>query len=124
MNPFVVNNQVWQVETVEPGDPTLVDRTGVERLATTDPTTRTVRISSAVEPPLLDRVALHEAAHVMSIAYGTLIPLREILPERLWVPVEEWAAREVEANGIEAAELASRMLGRPVCVNGWCHGQH
>ena len=124
MNPFVVNGQVWQVETVEPGDPMLVDRTGMERLATTDSVAHKVRISSAVEPPLLDRVALHEAAHVVSIAHGTLQPLRAMLPERLWVPVEEWAAREVEANGIEAAELASRMLGRPVCVNGLCHGQH
>lgn len=118
---FVVNGQAWRVVRVAPGDPRLVDRTGREKLATTDPLTRTVHISSEVRPPLLDQVALHEAAHVASMANGTLARLRAVLPPECWIDAEEWAAQEVELNGIEAADIATRMLGRPVCVRGHCH---
>lgn len=69
---------------------------------------------------MLDQVVLHEAAHVAAIAHGELTPMRAVVPEAYWVPVEEWAARFVELHGMEAADLASRMLGRPVCVRGFC----
>ncbi len=117
---LVVNGQLWRVVEVNPGDPRLVDRTGVPKLATTDPITRTVHMSSELEPPLLDQVALHEAAHVMAVAYGELPRLREAIPREASVAAEEWAAQQVELHGIEAADVASRMLGRAVCVRGFC----
>lgn len=124
MRAFLVNGQLWRVVGVPAGDPRLVDRTGRPKLATTDPTSRCVHMRDDIAPPLLDRVALHEAAHVVSLAHGTVGALRASLPEGSWVPAEEWAASEVELHGLEAADLASRMLGRPVCVRGYCHGQH
>ena len=118
--PFAVNGQIWGVAVVHQGDPRLVDRTGAARLAVTDPATRTVYLSSELEPPLLDQVALHEAAHVVAIAGGMLAPMRALVPSEYWVPVEEWAAKVVEMGGIEAVRVATEILGRDVCVRGLC----
>ena len=120
MRALLVNGQPWRVVGVAPGDPRLVDRTGWPKLATTDPTTRTVHLASWLEPPLLDQVALHEAAHVVAIAHGMLPALHAAVPSAARVPVEEWAANAMELHGLEAADIASRMLGRPVCVRGFC----
>ena len=120
MEPFVVNGELWRVVQVNPGDPSLIDRTGGLRLATADPATRTVHISMEVEPPLLDRVLLHEVAHAVTISHGLLEPLHAVLPEDLWVFVEEWSAELVERYGVEATVLAAKALGRPLCISGYC----
>lgn len=121
MRAFAANGHAWRVVRVPVGDPRLVDRTGAPRLATTDPVTRTVCLREDVEPPLLDQVALHEAAHVVTV--GMLPQLHAMVPYESRVPVEEWAARAMELHGLEAVDVASRMLGRPVCVRGICGGQ-
>lgn len=123
MRPFTVNGDVWRVVLVEPSDPRLVDRLGFKSLGTTDPETRTVHLSSEMKPPLLDRVMLHEAAHAVTISHGLLGALRERLPPEHWVWAEEWACHLVETYGLEASELASEALGRPVCVRGFCYGR-
>lgn len=123
MVPLVVNGQVWRVVRVPVGDPRLVDRTGEPKLATTDPTARAVNLSEGIPAPLADQVALHEAAHVVASAHGMLPSLRAAVTPSSSVAAEEWAAKVMELHGLEAADLASRMLGRPVCVRGFCHGQ-
>lgn len=89
-------------------------------MATADPNDRVIRVSSEVLPPLLDRVVLHEVAHAVTMSHGLLGPLHSTVPERLWVPVEEWAVQLVENYGMEAVALASEVLGRPVCIRGLC----
>ena len=121
MKPFTVNGDVWRVVRVEPGNPSLIDRTGKYRLATTDPETREVYISSVLKPPLLDKVLLHEVAHAVAVSYELIGSLREISPKEYWGAIEEWAVRMVENYGIEAAEAASVSLGRPICIGGYCH---
>lgn len=121
MRPFTVNGDVWRVVRVSPSDPLLVDRTGVVRLATCDPSTNTVYVSVTVRPPLLDRVMLHEVSHAVTVSHGLLGPLRRQVPPNLWVAVEEWAAQLMEAYSLEALEAASESLGRPVCVRGLCY---
>lgn len=108
---------------MKPSDPRLVDRQGFKTLGTTDPETRTICLSDEMRPPLLDRVMLHEAAHAVAVSHGLLGALRERLHPRYWVAAEEWACSLVESYGMEASELASEALGRPVCVRGFCHGQ-
>ena len=122
MKPFVINGELWQVRRVPSGDWRLIDRTGSERLATTDPATRAVYVNNGVMPPLLDRVVLHEVAHAITLSWSLLGRLRSEVPARSWVPVEEWAAQLVEGHAIEAIAAASRALGRPVCVDGLCAG--
>lgn len=120
MRPFTVNGDVWRVVSVEPSDPRLVDRLGFKSLGTTDPKTRTIHLSEELSPPLLDRVALHEVAHAITISYGLVESMRAHVPSDYWVWLEEWACHIVETYGMEASELASATLGRPVCVRGFC----
>lgn len=120
MNPVLINGELWNIERVSPGSPFLVDRTGNQRLATTDPLDRKIYISSDLKSPLLDKVMLHEVAHAITVSYGLLPPLRNSIPDAMWIPVEEWSASLVERHGIEAAILASKALGRPICILGYC----
>ena len=106
MGPLVVNGQLWRVAWVEPGDPRLVVG-GIPRLGSTYPAGRAVYLRRDLKPPLLDRVALHEAAHAVATAHGTGLG-------------SEIAAMAVELHGLEAAHVASEMLGRKVCVRGFC----
>lgn len=120
MNPITVNGELWFVKAVQPTDGRLVDRTGKLALGTTDPITRTIWVSEALEPPMLDAVVLHEAAHAVTVSYGLLNALRKALPEKHWTAAEEWACSLVERYGMEVAALASEALGRGVCVRGYC----
>lgn len=103
-----------------PGDPRLIDRTGTETVATADPLTATICVSSAVQPPYLDRVVLHEVSHAVAMSSGFLEPLHRVVPIEHWVDAEEWAAQLVERYGVESAVLASEVLGRPLCIGGYC----
>lgn len=120
MLPVLVNGELWTVEQISPADPLLIDRTGTRTIATTDPLTRSIRISSDVTPPLLDKVLLHEIAHAITVSHGLLAPLRNSIPDSMWIHVEEWSASLMERHAIEAAILASQALGRPLCINEYC----
>lgn len=120
MKPVVVNGVAWKVNRVSPGDHLLIDRTGRERIATTDPATMTINVSTSVMPPLLDKVLLHEAAHAITVSYGLLLPLRAKIPPEHWVTVEEWAVELLENYSLEAIIATSESLGRPLCIRGNC----
>ena len=120
MRPLVINGDVWRVVRVPAGDPSLIDRTGTERLATTDSERMVISVSEAVRPPLLDKVILHEVSHAITVSHGLLEPLRAVVPAYLWVTVEEWAAQLVENYALESARAASKVLGRPICIGGIC----
>lgn len=121
MRPFAVNGEAWRVVRVPAGDPRLIDREGKRTVGTADPLSRTVHLSEDLVPPDLDRVLLHEVAHAVAMSHGLLSQLHGIIPEAYWVPVEEWAAQMVENHGIEAAVLASEVMGRPLCIGGFCN---
>lgn len=120
MLPLVIRGHVWGVIRVSPGDPLLVDRTGVPRLATTDPTSRVIRVSSAVPPDMLDRVLLHEATHAIMEEAG----INDLLRQLPCGPVlsEETLAWFLESHAVEAVDAVGRMLGRMVCVDDTCLG--
>lgn len=120
MNPVLINGELWNIERVSPGSPFLIDRTGNQRLATTDPLDRKIYISSDLKPPLLDKVMLHEVAHAITVSHGLLDSLRNSIPDSMWIPVEEWSASLVERHAVEAAILSSKILGRPICILGFC----
>lgn len=80
-----------------------------------------VYVRADLRPPLVDRVVLHEVAHAIAYSWGMLENMRQRLPNRFWVPVEEWAAQLVEGHSIEALEASRMALGRPVCVGGVCY---
>lgn len=105
------------MKAVSPGDERLVDRTGTERLATTDPITRTIYLTSTLTPPRLDRVVLHEVTHALTVSHRLIPALRASVS---WVDVEEWSAQLLENHAIEAIDAARKLLGRPLCVWGTC----
>ena len=120
MRPFVINGDVWRVIRVPAGDPSLIDRTGGEKLAVTDSIDRTVYVRNDLMPPLLDRVMLHEVAHAITVSWGLLPQVRSDTLRGDTIGVEEWAAQLVENHAMEAVQAARRALGRPICVRGLC----
>lgn len=121
MRPFVINGQAWRVIRIPAGDPRLVDRTGTERLAVTDPTSLAVYVNERLMPPLLDRVMLHEVAHAITVSWGLLPQVRRDTLRGDIIGVEEWAAQLVENHAMEAVNAATEALGRPICVRGLCN---
>lgn len=120
MLPVLIDGDLWRVMRASPDSPFLVDRTGRLKVATTDVSNKVIRISSDLEPPLLDKVLVHEMAHAITVSHGLLNPLRAQLPHEHATFIEEWSADLVADHGIEAAMLASRSLGRPLCIGGYC----
>ena len=120
MRPVTIGGDVWRVVRVPAGDPSLVDRTGNERLGTTDPSTMTVAVLDSLDPPLLDRVMLHEMAHAVTISHELLPRLRRDVMRGDIIGVEEWSAQMVEGYAFEAIRAASEALDRPICVKGLC----
>lgn len=116
-----MNGEVWRVVRVAPSDPRLIDREGRRTVGTTDPTSKTIHLSSALMPPMLDKVLLHEVSHAVAVSYGILPSLSEAVENGEVVRAEEWAAQLVENHGIESAAIASEILGRPLCVGGFCN---
>ncbi len=120
MRTVAINGDVWRVVRVPAGDPSLVDRTGGRRLATTDPRSKTISVSRDVQPPLLDKVMLHEVAHAVTLSWELLPRMRREVMRGDIIGVEEWAAQLVENHALEAVRAASEALGRPICVRGLC----
>lgn len=120
MRPFVANNHVWRVVRVAPDDPQLDDYSGKHRIATADPVLHMIYISESVTPPLLDRVILHEVSHAMTNSYGFVDELCEIMPGEHAMLADELIAQSIERYSIEATIAASEILGRPLCIRGYC----
>lgn len=122
MGPVVIGGNVWRVVRVSPGDPFLVDRTGSRRIATADISSKTIRISEDIMPPLLDKVLLHEVAHA-AIDGSPVADILRGLPDNLQsILAEELLAWFMETHAIEVIDAASSLLGRKVCVDGLCIG--
>ena len=120
MKPLVIRGNVWRVVRVSPGDPFLIDRTGTLRIATTDPITKTIRISKTVLPPMFDQVYLHEAAHAAMTETNVPELLSGMVDDNSQVLTEELLAWFLESYSIEVINAVNESLGRPVCVNNLC----
>lgn len=111
MKNFIMNGYFWRVLRVPPDSPMLVDRTGLARVATTDPQTQCVYISDQIEGDFLHRVLLHELGHVVMLSYGLILTLRSRLPEYLWIDAEEWCCNLIADYGAEIFSKAYQVLG-------------
>lgn len=77
-----------------------------------------VAISNATR--VTEAELVHEMAHAITVSHGLLNSLRAQLPHEHATFAEEWSADLMADHGIEAAMLASRSLGRPLCIGGYC----
>lgn len=111
MSSFLMNGYLWHLVPVRKDSGLLVDRTGVKRIATTDPSTRCVYISQGLERDLYNRVLRHELTHVSMFCYN-LIPEVEFFtyPDRQ-IQAEEWICNFIADHGKEIFDIAIR-LGR------------
>lgn len=91
MNSFMMNGITWSVCYVEPYDDCLIDRTGVSKLATTDPSTCHVYVNKEVleNRVLWRRVIMHELAHCVMISYGLIGVLHQYVKRKYWFEAEE-----------------------------------
>lgn len=96
---------------VPPDSPKLIDRTGERRVATTDPVEQCIYLSNHLTGSFLNTVLLHELGHCVMLSYGLILAIRQNLPERLWIPAEEWCCNLIADYGEEIFEKANHILG-------------
>lgn len=91
MKSFEMNGIQWNVCYVDPYDDRLVDRTGVSKLATTDPGTFCVYLSTELiaDRWLWRQVVMHELAHCVMISYDLISTLHKYVKRRYWIVAEE-----------------------------------
>ena len=82
---FTVNNQIWQVEFVNPSDYNLKRSDGSITLGMTDNNTKTIYINNRLNNYLTRKVIAHELCHCFCFSYDVYMPIDE--EERLadWI---------------------------------------
>ncbi len=106
-----MNNRYWRVEFVEPESPYLIDRTGTYRLATTDPMTNHIYLSSVLYGDDLRTVLLHELGHCVMVSYGLVGHIHRMVRPEYWIEIEEWVCNFIADYGYEIFQTASDILG-------------
>lgn len=106
-----MNGHLWHVIFSDPYAPELVDRTGKQRVATTDPITHRIFLSSALHGDFLRRVLAHELGHVTMISYNMLDDLHRMVRPRDWIEAEEWICNFLADYGLQNFELVNLILG-------------
>lgn len=114
---FVVNGDVWTVARVFPTDPRLTDRTGHRCLATTDPSSMRVNLSSRLTGDMLDRVLVHEIGHCVIWSYDLFGELHRMVRPEHWIAAEEWVCNFVADYGDLIFECARKVLGRRAVIH-------
>ncbi len=88
----------------------LVDRSGEERVATTDPASQMIFLSKELHGDFLRRVLSHELGHVAMISYGLLSDIHRMSYPHDWVEMEEWICNFIADYGQENASLVMSFL--------------
>lgn len=101
-----MNGIQWRVETVDPGSPYLVDRTHQYKLATTDPNTLCIYLSSDIPDNIYDRVLVHEIGHCVIFSYDLFDYLHEMTKPEYWIDMEEWVCNFLADYGLMALSVA------------------
>lgn len=111
MHRFILNGIIWKVRFVDPSSHYLIDRTKSKRLATTDPNTRTIYLSSSLEGNMLNKVLLHELGHCVMFSFGLLEDIHRVVPPTLWIQAEEWVCNFLADYGRQIFSIAYSILG-------------
>lgn len=80
----------WRIGHVEPDSPYLIDRSGIRRIATTDPVTHTVYLSNYIAKEDYETVLLHELSHAVMVSYGLLDDIARFSKPEMRMYAEEW----------------------------------
>lgn len=97
--------------TIPPFSPMLIDRTNKRRVATTDPETQTVFISSAITGGFRVRVLIHELGHCALFSFGLLNDIHRVVPREYWIDAEEWICNLIADYGLTIFRAAYSVVG-------------
>lgn len=106
-----MNGFLWHIKYVDPDSNLLVDRTNNYRVATTDPRTQTIYLSTDISGDFLRRVLIHELGHCVMLSYNLLDDIHKVVPKAHWIQAEEWVCNFLADYGLKVFDIASRSLG-------------
>lgn len=89
----------------------LIDRTGRLTLATTDPTTRTVYLSSELRGDMLTKVLIHELGHCTMVSFRLLDDIHRAVKREYWLVAEEWLCNYIADYGLKILQIAQKLIG-------------
>ena len=115
MRRFTMNGYSWRVCFVNPDDPMLVDRTGVLRVATTDPQSLCVYISNKLTGDFLTRVTIHELGHCAIYSFGLADDIRRMTYPAYWIEAEEWVCNFIADYALSIFEAGHCILDQIPC---------
>lgn len=114
MSSFILNGIIWRVIFVDPLSETLMDRTGHQTVATTDPATKTVHLSKLLHGDFLNRVFVHELGHCTLVSFGLLDDIHRMVKPEYWVEAEEWVCNFIADYGFAIFSVRDTVLGAPM----------
>lgn len=87
---FYMNGYLWRVKQVAPNNPMLVDRTGLLRVATTDPRLRIIFIADNLSEQFTRKVLVHELGHCAICSFHLEKDIHRMVEPSYWIEAEEW----------------------------------
>lgn len=106
-----MNGYLWRIVIVSPFDPMLMDRTQTRTVATTDPVTKTIYISSLLKDDFLVRVLIHELGHCAMISFDLINDIHECVYPEYWIDAEEWVCNFIADYGRLIFSITREYLG-------------
>lgn len=89
----------------------LYDRTGKLTVATTDPVSHTVYLSTKLRGQFLMRVFIHELGHCVMVSYDLIDQIHRMVKPEYWIEAEEWICNFIADYGITIFSIAYSKLG-------------
>ena len=111
MTSCILDGYLWKIKYVEPYSPLLMDRMGHQTVATTDPQTHLICLSSDISGDFLNRVLIHELGHAAMISFGLLDDIHRMVRPEYWIEAEEWICNFIADYGLRIYAAAYDILG-------------
>ena len=108
---FTMNGYLWRIRFVEPNDQRLVDRTNTLTVATTNPKSLTVCLSTALRGDFLMTVFIHELGHCALYSFDLLDKIRRMVYPEYWIEMEEFICNFLADFGTQIFRTAYRSMG-------------
>lgn len=114
---FVMNGNLWMVETVPPSSSFLIDRTDEYRVATTDPDLHKIFLSEDLYGSFKKRVLIHEMTHVVLWEYGIIDRIAAYCYPEYRISMEEEICNVLADYGEIVFNAAYKVLGdEAICI--------
>lgn len=82
------------------------------RVATTDPSSHTIYLSSDLSGDFLERVLTHELTHCALFSYGLLIELHRMVEPIFWIEMEEWVCNLIANYGNDVFRVRKEVVSK------------